>query len=99
MKSTRQYNMEVRAQAAAQTRERVLAAVRELLLRQVGEPVTLKDIASSAGVSVPTVLRSFGSRSGALEAGRDLIVREMRELRRPTAPGDIAAAVAMLYAQ
>jgi AcrR family transcriptional regulator len=97
MKSTRSYTMRTRAESAAATRERIVGAGRDLLLERAGEPVTLEDIATRAGVSVPTVLRSFGSKGGALDVARELLLREMRSMR-PMAPlGDVASAIALLY--
>jgi AcrR family transcriptional regulator len=64
IKSTRQYTMTARAESAARTPERVVAATRELFSERAIADITLADIAAGAGVTVQTVLRRFGDRDG-----------------------------------
>jgi AcrR family transcriptional regulator len=56
------YRADVQSEIKALTRQRILAACRELLLSQWADRITLQDIAVKANVTVQTVLRHFGSR-------------------------------------
>ena len=95
MKTTRSYVMTARADAVAQTRERILRAAIGRTDRLPLAAVSLADIASDAGVSVQTVLRQFGSRDGVIDAGIELALGEItEELHAPMA--DIPAAVAVI---
>lgn len=88
----RRYHSPARRRQAEQTRERILAAARELF-RSAGYAATTMDaIASSAQVSAKTVEAAFGSKRGVLAAlvdplasagpPRDL-VNQLREARDP----------------
>jgi AcrR family transcriptional regulator len=93
MKTTRPYVMTARAEAVAQTRERILRAALERTSRLPLSAVSLADIAADAGVSVQTVLRQFGSRDGLIDAGVELAAREVAEERhvpRDDLPGAIS---------
>ena len=95
MKSTRQYVMTARAEAVAQTRERILRAAIGRTDRHPLATVSLADIAADAGVSVQTVLRQFGSRDGVIDAGIELALSEIaEELHAPHA--DLPAAIAVI---
>jgi AcrR family transcriptional regulator len=88
--------MDARAQAAAETGERILDAAAEVFWERPSDQISLDEVALRAGVSVRTVIRRFGGRQGLLAAG---VAREVeRELgRREAAPvGDVVAAVAVL---
>jgi AcrR family transcriptional regulator len=56
--------MTARAQSAARTPERVVAATRELFGEKAIADITLADIAERSGVTVQTVLRRFGDKDG-----------------------------------
>ena len=86
VKATRSYVMTTRADAVAQTRERILRAALRRTDRLPLSTVTLADIAADAGVSVQTVLRQFGSRDGVIDAGIELALGEITEERQ--APRD-----------
>jgi AcrR family transcriptional regulator len=92
MKKTRSYTMTTRAEAAERTRLRILDAVVELSSAKLVSDISLEDVASVAGVSVQTVLRRFGSKSGLLEAAREHARTVIAEERRAPV-GDVAAAV------
>jgi AcrR family transcriptional regulator len=101
MKTTRPkraYRMGVRAEAAAETRARILAAA----IRRFGErsydEVALPAVAREAGVTVQTVLRRFGSKEGLAEAATALGVERVRAERWSSPPGDLDAAVRGLLA-
>lgn len=67
MNERRAYRSELRAERAAQTRARILAAAQELFVDPT-ERFTVERVAASADVSVQTVLRAFGSRDGLIYA-------------------------------
>jgi len=92
MKSTRGYTMTHRARAVGETRQRILDASVALHAERLVADISLEGVAGRAGVSVQTVLRHFGSRTGLVEASvehaREAVVAERR-----TPVGDVAAAV------
>lgn len=58
----RPYIMKARAEAAAETRERILASTRDLLLNHAFDEMTVEAIAAGAGTTVRTVLRIFSNK-------------------------------------
>jgi AcrR family transcriptional regulator len=66
--SPRPYRLGKRAQSIEQTRERILAATRELLARDGYRSTSLDEIARTADVARATVYYQFGSKAGLLEA-------------------------------
>lgn len=68
-----------RAERAARTRERIVAAARELALAGELDDSALEVVAQRAGVSRMTVYRIFGSRSELLEA---MTSSELARVRR-----------------
>ena len=66
--SPRRYEQRLRAQAAEDTRERIVEALLERLRKAPAEPVSVDRVARMAGVSRSTVYVAFGSRAGLLEA-------------------------------
>ncbi|MEU3455187.1 TetR/AcrR family transcriptional regulator [Micromonospora sp. NPDC006766] len=96
MNAKRVYVQTARAAAAAETRQRILDATVALVLRQLSMEIVLNDVAESAGVSVQTVLRHFGSRDGLFEAAATHAVQQVATERRAPV-GDIAAAVRTLF--
>jgi AcrR family transcriptional regulator len=62
--ATRRYDQRLRAQAAEETRRRVLDAVHDQLREAPAQPVSVDRIARSAGVARSTVYVIFGSRAG-----------------------------------
>jgi AcrR family transcriptional regulator len=95
MKQTRTYTMTSRAEAAEQTRLRILDATVELGRTRLLPDVSLEDVATAAGVSVQTVLRRFGSRAGLVEAAFERVASGIEEERR-TAVGDVDSAVRVI---
>lgn len=93
MKSQRAYTMRARARAMEETKRRILNTAVELLKSRARTEVRLEDVARKADVSVPTVLRAYGSRAELLDRAFDEIVREIRAGIHSAEPGDIAAAV------
>ena len=66
--ATRPYEQRQRAEAAEQTRRRILDAVIERLRKAPAEPVSVDRIAEMAGVARSTVYAIFGSRAGLFDA-------------------------------
>jgi AcrR family transcriptional regulator len=65
--NTRRYSMATRGRQAEATRERILAAARDLFDAK-SSGFTLESVAGAAGVSVQTVLRAFGSKEALIIA-------------------------------
>ena len=66
--ATRPYEQRQRAEAAQQTRRRIIDAVVEQLTKAPAEPVAIERIAEMAGVARSTVYAIFGSRAGLFDA-------------------------------
>ncbi|MEU5990538.1 TetR/AcrR family transcriptional regulator [Spirillospora sp. NPDC047418] len=93
----RGYTQRARARSAEATRERVLDAAVTLLSSRLRSDVRLEDVAAEAGVSVPTVLRAYGTRARLIELALEKVLEGMgAELRRPE-PGDVAGSVAAWF--
>jgi AcrR family transcriptional regulator len=74
--ATRRYEQRLRAQAAEETRRRVLDAVYDQLREAPAQPVSVDRIARTAGVARSTVYVIFGSRAGLFDAfSADLLER------------------------
>lgn len=98
MSGPRRYEMRKRAEAAEATKARILDAAASLVAERFPPEVTLREIASSAGVALQTVVNHFGSKEGLIAAvlegaGRD---GAFAEHRVNTPPDDIRRAVALL---
>jgi AcrR family transcriptional regulator len=80
--SPRTYRMETRDAAAAQTRERILSAARDLLVSEAFSEFTMDAVARKADVSRLTVYYQFESKVGLLEALYNYIAKrgEMEQL-------------------
>lgn len=96
MKATRSYTMRARAASTEATRRRILEVVVDMLKTRFRSEIRLEDIASSAEVSVQTVLNVYGSRSALLDLALDGLLTELRAQRLRAAPGDIAGGIAAL---
>jgi AcrR family transcriptional regulator len=90
--SKRAYKQGARADAAARTAEAIVAAFRAFLNDEWYNDISLERVAKAANVTVPTVLRHFGSKEGVLEAVCLGFQGEVMEMRRVT-PGDIDATI------
>ena len=74
--ATRRYEQRLRADAAKDTRRRILDAVEERLREAPADRMAVDDIARRAGVSRSTIYLLFGSRGGLFDAfGLDVIER------------------------
>lgn len=85
--------MGVRADSAAATRDRIIAAAGEMFLTEAVEDVTLARIAKAAGVSHQTVLNHFENKDGVIRAVAEVLGAETIEIRSASTPGDVPAAV------
>ena len=103
----RTYRSGVRQAQASETRSRIVEAARRLFVRDGFSATTVDAIAREAGVAVPTVYATFGSKAGILiallnrlEAGAQM-ESTIAELRASRSPAEQAALVArfnrMLY--
>ncbi|GAA3576623.1 hypothetical protein GCM10022197_37300 [Microlunatus spumicola] len=91
----RPYAMSVRAQRAEETADRVLDATLVEYARTPYDLVRLDEVARSAGVTVQTVLRRFGSKAGLVVA---LAARELGRIATSRSAGLGAPAPVLLHA-
>jgi AcrR family transcriptional regulator len=89
----RPYRMRARAEAAAETRRRILRAVLDLHVERFHDQITLEDVALRAGVTVQTVLRHFGSRDRLVTAAAEQATSEILAQRNAAPVGDVDGAV------
>ena len=95
-KAKRSYDMTARAAKAQATKARIRACAVELFCNRPAEEFTLDEIAGRAETTVQTVLRIFGSKDELIyEALEDMAAGGV--FLRPTAPGDISAAVGSFF--
>jgi AcrR family transcriptional regulator len=93
---TRAYRLGARADAAAETVERILDAAAAVFWERPSDQISLEEVALRADVSVRTVIRRFGGKGGLLAAGVAREEQRTRAQRDLAPPGDIPAAVAVL---
>jgi AcrR family transcriptional regulator len=94
----RPYRMVARAETAAETGQRIMAAALALYLEYWLDEITLERVAERAGVSVKTLMRRYGNRDGLLHAAGETISAAIAEQRFEAPVGDIDAAVRNLMA-
>ena len=93
----RPYRMSARADAAAATRERLLAAAWQHFARHPYEDVRLQEIAAEARVTAQTLHTQFGSKDQLLTAAY-VWFGEQEIAQRDTAPtGDVHRAIEILF--
>lgn len=88
--------MGARADAAAETAERILDAAVAAFWDRPSDQLLLDDVADRAGVSVRTVIRRFGTKEQLFAAAAAHELRRTRDSRETAAAGDTAAAIAVL---
>lgn len=93
--STRRYESALRADAAEETRTRIVRAAVDLAYRRGDIEMTLDQIASQANTTVRTVMRHFGSRDAVIEAGIELGSSEVAAERHDPG-GDVDRSIALL---
>lgn len=89
----RPYRMGARAEAAAETRRRILDAVIGLHMERYYDQISLDDVAGRAGVTVQTVLRRFGSKDRLIDAASEEVRGRVLGQRGEAPVGDVAGAV------
>jgi AcrR family transcriptional regulator len=94
----RTYSSKLREEQAEQTRERILAAVGELLRRGEIEELSFASVAKGAGVSVPTVYRYFPNRRALFEGIEAWISRELKAPPFPTDVSELADRSSEIFA-
>lgn len=87
-----------RAETTARTRDRILDATAQLFWEEPGRDLTLERIAATAGVTVQTVIRHFGGRTGTFEAAVEREIARVRDERDPAAVSSTRDAVHQLVA-
>lgn len=87
--------MRVRAAAVEKTRRRILDAMFTLAAERLLTDIGLDAVARTAGVSVQTVLRQFGSRARLLEATAEQ-ASQLVAVERPAPDWDVAGALRAL---
>jgi AcrR family transcriptional regulator len=95
METTRKYRMHARAQAVEATRARIAEAMFDLASTHRLAEISLEDVAAEAEVSVQTVLRHYGSRSGLVEGAREYATARIEE-ERAAPVGDVDGAMRVL---
>ena len=93
----RSYRQVARAHNAEETGRRILEAFEQCFRNHWFDEITLERVAKRARVTVRTVIRRFGNKSGLLGALVESMVPELRA-RRATPPGDVAEAVERILA-
>ena len=92
--------MSRRAEAAADTGDRIVDAVLARFASLPYDRIRLEDVATGAGVSLQTVLRRFGSKAGLVTAmaARELSrIAETREQHRGEPPARVVADLVTHY--
>lgn len=88
--------MQVRAEAAQKTRERIVDAAVELFLTRWYDEVTLRDVASSSGVALQTVVNHFGSKDQLVADGVERLHAGVETQRGAATPDDLEGALSIL---
>lgn len=89
--------MTARSAAAEQTGRRIVRAMQALFAERPFEEITLEAVAARAGVTLQTVLRRFGSKSGLLAAAAAEGRHEVEAQRAEAPVGDVPGAVKNLF--
>src|SRR4051812_33899823 len=93
----RRYRMVARAEAAAATRDRLLASAWTHFAELAFEGVRLVDVARDAGVSVQTLHAHFGTKDELFVAAWRRRMAPEGARRDSAEPGDFATAIRVLY--
>ena len=96
MNPKRRYRQSARAEAADQTRQRIVDAFIACAGERWFDEITLEEIARRASVNVRTVIRQFGGKEGLVEGFVEYRLPEL-SARRAAAPGDVDGYVERLF--
>lgn len=88
--------MEERAASTAATRQQIIDVAVQLLLERWYDEITLREIATTAGVALQTVVNHFGTKDGILAAALDQPITAELMSRVDVVPDDIEGSVRML---
>jgi AcrR family transcriptional regulator len=88
----RGYQQKVRAESAEASTRRIIEAFLKRAESEWFDKVRLEDVATDAGVTVQTVIRKFGNKTGLLDAAHRHMGKTVM-VRRATIPGDVDRAV------
>jgi AcrR family transcriptional regulator len=88
--------MSARAAAVAATRERILAAAEEAFRANWYDDVTMRGVASAAGIALQTVVNHFGTKEALFAAASERHAEETERTRWSVEPGDVEGALATL---
>lgn len=94
--NVRSYQMDVRAQSAAKTRERILDAAVEIFYEQPVDSISLEKVALRSGYSVQTVIRRFGGKDGLFTAALERETKRLSNQRDQATAEDIEGALRIL---
>jgi AcrR family transcriptional regulator len=93
----RSYRMSQRAVATAETRQRIIDAAVQLSLDNYWyDEVSLRQVASKAGVALQTVVNHFGTKDGLLAATLEQPIPAEMMSRLAAEPNDIGGAIDLL---
>lgn len=96
--TTRVYRQSARAAASEATRERIVDAAFELFLARWYDEVSLRDVASTAGVALQTVVNHFGTKDAVFLAAIERYSESIGKLRDTVTPDDVRHAASVLAA-
>jgi AcrR family transcriptional regulator len=91
-RQARGYEQKARAEAAEASTRRIIEAFLKRAETEWFDKVRLEDVAADADVTVQTVIRKFGNKTGLLDAAHRHLGKTVT-VRRVTIPGDVDRAV------
>lgn len=89
--------MTARAATAEETGRRLIGAMQTLFAERPYAEITLEAVAQRAGVTLQTLLRRFGSKSGLLAAAAAAGSAAVEAQRGEAEPGDVRGAITNLF--
>ena len=90
--------MSARAVAMAATRERIVEAAEQAFRANWYDDVTMRGVASAAGIALQTVVNHFGTKEALFAAASERTVARIERARWGVEPGDVGEALATLVA-
>ena len=88
--------MSTRAEAMAATRERIVDAAEQAFRANWYDDVTMRGVASAAGIALQTVVNHFGTKEALFAAASERHAEETERTRWSVEPGDVEGALATL---
>ncbi len=92
----RAYEMQARSRAVAETRRRIIDATGALLRQGWYDEISLKDIATEAGVAPQTIVNHFGTKDAIFAAVLEQEPEPEATRRLTATPDDVEGAVELL---